>query len=335
MGSTDGQQVMGPANARLTSFKGERLKGASNYPTWAFAFKAYLGGIGAGDLITSQSESPKESEVFSKLVGAIESSVIVEIMQAPTVFQAWAALKERYATVSTAHVVAIAKQLRSKEFRSGNLAEYLQEMRGLHISLKGAGGLMDEGEFVRLLLTNIVADHLAVMVTILANSGDLSIQTVCSKLLLEDDRLKTKKKTNKQEALLFSNDKGKGRKSAMQRKETRTCFKCDKVGHLAANCRSESGRSAKADASEYLLSARPDGMRAASGQEEHLWADSGASSHMCGNRNRFKEYEALDSPIDIILGDNRSVQARGKGSMTILNDSSKTITLTNVLYCRR
>jgi hypothetical protein len=102
--------------------------------------------------------------------------------------------------------------LRSKEFRNGKLTEYLQEMSTLDNSLKGTGGSMDELEFVRLLLTNIMADHLGVMVTILANSGDLSIQNIYSRLLLEDERLKTKTKADRHEAVLFSNDKTKGLK---------------------------------------------------------------------------------------------------------------------------
>ena len=102
---------MGPAQSKPVSFKGERLKGASNYATWKFAFNAYLNGRGAGGLISSESKSsPQESEVFAQLVGAIESSVIVEIMQATTVIEAWKALSERDATVSTAHVVTIARE---------------------------------------------------------------------------------------------------------------------------------------------------------------------------------------------------------------------------------
>ena len=53
---------------------------------------------------------------------------------------------------------------------------------------------------------------------------------------------------------------------------------------------------------------------------------------MCGNRDRFKDYVELETPIEIILGDDRSVMAYGKGSMDILNDRGETITLSKVLY---
>src|SRR5690242_4687277 len=61
----------------------------------------------------------------------------------------------------------------------------------------------------RILLTNAMADHLVMMANILANSEELSIEKVCSKLMLEDGRQQRNSKTARAEVLLFSQDKEK------------------------------------------------------------------------------------------------------------------------------
>ncbi|SPQ94031.1 Retrotransposon Copia-like N-terminal domain-containing protein [Plasmodiophora brassicae] len=196
------------------SFKGEKLKGADSYPTWAFAFKAFLRGRKASALITTKAETDQEDEVFAQLVAAVERSVMVHIMATETVHEAWAILQNQYAsTPSTAHAVAIEKDLWGAEYKGNNsLQDYLLSMKKKLFKLKAAGGT--------------IAKHLQVAVTVLLRVANPTVEAICSDLLLEDARLRRKKggENGDGESALFTGDKTVSRKKSKRKvKETRNC----------------------------------------------------------------------------------------------------------------
>ena len=63
--------------------------------------------------------------------------------------------------------------------------------------------------------------------------------------------------------------------------------------------------------------------------------DSGASRNMCAHRDWFHQYSSLSSPIDIILGDDSSIQATGVGRISVrmsANSVSSPAILQDVLH---
>ena len=70
---------------KTVSFKGERLRGSSNYTTWEFCFRVYLQGRGADELIKethviTTKEEKLAKQVFAELVAAVEPNVVIEVM---------------------------------------------------------------------------------------------------------------------------------------------------------------------------------------------------------------------------------------------------------------
>ena len=45
--------------------------------------------------------------------------------------------------------------------------------------------------------------------------------------------------------------------------------------------------------------------------------DSGATCHMCNQERLFSDYQALQDPLNVVLGDGRSLQATGHGSVVL------------------
>lgn len=210
MGDKDSKhQVMGPA-AKARSFKEEPLRGSINYTTWAFTFKVYLEGREAEKFIEQPdfTTTRESKQVFAELVAAVAPNVVVEIMGCKNPYGAWKALKQRFATESIAHVIAIGQRIKSKQFCGQNMSGYLEDMRPLQEDLKAAGGHMEDDEFIRTLLCGVVADHMRVIVTVFANKADVSIAELLSALLLEDERHNTlHKKSSTAEGLLFAKDR--------------------------------------------------------------------------------------------------------------------------------
>ena len=57
-------------------------------------------------------------------------------------------------------------------------------------------------------------------------------------------------------------------------------------------------------------------------QAEIEWiVDSGATSHVCHDRSLFTELQNLEKPLDIILGDGRTLNATGCGSVIVMLES--------------
>ena len=328
-------------------------------------------------------EPTRESkQVFAELVAAVAPNVVVEIMGCKNPYEAWKALKQRFATESIAHVIAIGQRIKSKQFCGQNLSGYLEDMRRLHEDLKAAGGHMEDDEFIRTLLCGVVADHMRVIVTVFANKADVSIAELFSALLLEDERHNTlHKKSSTAEGLLFAKDRvnvqseENGTGGHVAWKEKRKCFRCHQTGHLSAKCplrkteSSEQALTANHSSDEWLLVAKSTNecveqsanagavpttsctvpvqlvtmvdraekaFRARSDVDNKLdqfiWADSGATKHMFPDKNRLQNYKELNFPVEISLGDDRTITAIGMGSLEIVALDGSRIALKNVLH---
>ncbi len=64
--------------------------------------------------------------------------------------------------------------------------------------------------------------------------------------------------------------------------------------------------------------------------------DSGATCHMCNDKKQFVEFNSLEPPQEVTLGDGYSVEATGCGvvrlKMTLTDNKTKECKLKDVLY---
>ncbi len=64
--------------------------------------------------------------------------------------------------------------------------------------------------------------------------------------------------------------------------------------------------------------------------------DSGATSHLCGNRDWFTSYHTLNTPHEVILGNRQKILAPGIGQIKVnlgVEKSSQLTTIHDILYC--
>jgi hypothetical protein len=52
-------------------------------------------------------------------------------------------------------------------------------------------------------------------------------------------------------------------------------------------------------------------------QDDEWYSDSGASQHVCGNIERYVEYQSFDKPRPVFLTDKRAVYAKGQGIVAV------------------
>jgi len=65
---------------------------------------------------------------------------------------------------------------------------------------------------------------------------------------------------------------------------------------------------------------------------EHCYLDSKASQHMSPLKHLFRDYQELDTPKTILLGDNNSHNALGFGSILLKLQNGQTLLVQNILF---
>jgi hypothetical protein len=62
------------------------------------------------------------------------------------------------------------------------------------------------------------------------------------------------------------------------------------------------------------------------------WIDSGATTHVCKDRNWFKSFESVEDGSVLHMGNESTALIQGKGHVVLEFTSGKTLILRNVLY---
>lgn len=98
------------------------------------------------------------------------------------------------------------------------------------------------------------------------------------------------------------------------------CFYCGKIGHLKRECRNflRSRETKNTNLSDNSDNAFISESTLLSIKDNEQWIlDSGASDHMCANYDWFRDYEKLENPTQVKIGNGSSMYAIGKGKIRI------------------
>ena len=238
------------------------------------------------------------------------------------------------------------RKLHSLQLKDGQSAQtHIKAMTELFDSLAVAGEDVSEEDRVVYLLASLPESY-NVLVTALEANEDVPKLEVVTERILHQER-KSKEKGQNGDGVLITRRYFK----------TKTkCHYCGRMGHIKKFCRdfkAEKERQKEdkkekvhkattvttceeSDSESSGLIARH-ALAVVSSNEEHAWiVDSGATCHMCHTKRMFTTHYQIEKPIDVTLGDGRTLIAIGRGKveldMVLPNGELKSCKLHDVLY---
>ena len=230
----------------------------------------------------------------------------------------------------------------------GSVQEHIKIMTEICDELVAIGEHVSDEDRVFYLLASLPESY-DVLVTALEASVDVpTLAVVREHLLHEETKMKGKDSQSSQEGVLTASFKRKLR-----------CHFCNKTGHFKKDCdqyaKYRDSRSVqvkkKTKMGAFKVTITPEDGTSSDSESTGLvvqhalsstcdarnrWIlDSGATCHMCNERSLFTDYQPLQKPLKVVLGDGRSLQAVGQGNvvlkMNLPNNKTNKCTLLGVL----
>ncbi len=332
------------------------LKGA-NYPTWKIQCRMALMKEGLWRIVTGQETTPTGSDAerakfamrrdraLATIVLSVDTSLLYLIGEPEDPVVVWEKLAAQFEKKTWATRLDLRRKLHSLKLKDGHSAqEHIKTLTELFDALAVAGETVSEEDRVVYLLASLPESY-NVLVTALEANEDVPKLPVVTERILHQER----KANEKREA--SPSTEGALTTRRMPRRKQVKCYHCGRIGHIKKHCREY-----KAGNSSHFQKANPlttrekicedeaglvhvasHALSASNSNKNCEWIiDSGATCHMCQNSKSFSTLYQLDEPVDVKLGDGRTLLAVGRGElvldMSLPDGSCKPCVLHDVLY---
>ncbi|UYV81355.1 hypothetical protein LAZ67_20000905, partial [Cordylochernes scorpioides] len=323
----------------------EKLNG-QNYRSWKYNIKMLLIEKGLWDVMFKDEDTQdaqlkaQKYRALAVIALSINTEQQIHIIDCSSPQDAWKNLEQVFEPKSRSRILQLKKQFVNIKLQTGeSMLDYLNRLKICTDHLKEAGAEVDDQDIAYSMLSGL-PDSFDTLVMSFGNveDSDFTSNKVRNTLLTEYERRSAREGASSGlgEALNFSKDDT--RKTS--RKQGVKSYRCSKIGHIAKDCRSSINRDYKADKSysrkkdsfkspsENMLMA----FNAVSSEDEFI-LDSGATHHVCKNRQWFTSFQPTTcEPIQTASG---NLQVEGVGNIRMkmyLDTGTQDVTLNDVLF---
>ncbi len=296
------------------------LKGA-NYSTWKVQCLMALVQEGLWGIVAGTETAPEEAEAdrrskflarrdraLATIVLGVDPSLLYLIGDPEDPVVVWTKLQNQFQKKTWANKLALRRRLHSLQLRDGApVQDHIKSMTELFNEMAIVGDAIDEEDRVVYLLASL-PDSFSTLVTALEANEDVPKMEVVTERLLHSER-KQKDRTS----VDFS-EKAKFKGRSLK------CHYCKKVGHFQRNCLERAKDERKADQKgrrkfitrkeEALVTSHVLGV---SKPAQHWIVDSGATCHICNAKELFDDFNYVEKPQQVTLGDDRKLEVIGTG----------------------
>lgn len=320
----------------------EKLQGRENYASWKFAMRALLEGEDLWGCVQGTKEhvadAKKMAKTKSKIVLAVDKRNYSHIRAALTPKQMWQDLQKAFEDKGLTRRVTLLRTLTSiKLEQCKSMEEYIAKITDTALKLTEIGFAIADDMIGALMLSGLPKKYRPMIMALESSGIRVTGDAVKVKLLQEieqpEDNIKVK-----EEAAFYSRAKVNGRtrkeiQRSYEKPELRECYTCGKVGHLAAKCRNKSAehtRNKDGEKKQRDFASVED----KNWQESDEWLlDSGASSHMTGNKQQLKSLVQCNKTITAANCSEMHAMAIGTAEVEMtVSGNKERIKVENVLY---
>ncbi|GJR62137.1 zinc finger, CCHC-type containing protein [Tanacetum coccineum] len=320
----------------------------SNYSLWAIRMQIILEANGLWEMIEpnekTQADNKKDKTAIAFLYQALLEEQQLQITKHKTAKAIWDALKTRHLgedRVQQARLQTLKSEFELLQMKEDDTIDtFTTKLTTLVNKAASLGHTMKDETLVRKLL-NVVPDRYLQIVTSIEQYSDLdemTLEEAIGRLKTYEERIKYKKgkQVDNQEKLMFTRHEHKGRYSRGRgRHIAPRCpqkTKPNEQSNLVEEDLEPTLLMATLEEEEQNVSLHEEDVGYKETNKDSLWyLDNGASNHMTGVREHFKE---IDEKVSgkVKFEDGSYIEIKGKGSIIIECDDEKQRIISHVYY---
>ena len=349
------------------------LKG-TNYSTWKVQCRMALM-KGLWNIVTKKEVAPRDetskeyatfmnryNRALATIVLTVDPTLLYLLGEPDSPVTVWEKLAGQFQKKTWANKLTLRRKLYSLRLKEkDSVHDHIKAMTEIFNELSVIGVEMSEEDRVVHLLASLPDSYSTLVTALEARPEVPKMDTVIEKLVYEEQ--KSRDRTGNPDSSKGSQAEGAMNTTHHKRKGPR-CYQCKRYGHIQRDCRQRDSKEQKPNhhggrpknqkfANCATTKHRPDDSSESDSDEvglivDHVltvkassqltgkWIlDSGATCHICSDHKMFVELYPLKERVDVKLGDGRTLEAVGQGTITVhmkFGQHTRKCTLYEVLY---
>lgn len=352
---------------------GIKLEGSKNWNVWKFQTMVVLRGHGLLDVVEGREVKPeaagtaaeawasKDAKAQTFLVTRMTEEVMLHIITCSSSADMWKKLASVYEQKTETSVHIVQQRFFQYKYEEGiEMAVFLSKVQEMKNQLKQ----MNEDISDKLVITKVLMslpEDFSHFISAWESAPDdkQTYDNLVARLLVEEERIKEKRSESNQSSAFMAKrfdkksvkcyrcnklghfqsechskvDNQNSASSSVNNRHqnfnnsNRKCFYCNKVGHFKSECRFNKNKN---NGNAFVVQETFNEHF----QQSQWLVDSGASEHMCCDRELFSSYSTL-SQKSVIVGNGTAISALGRGQVAaqVFNGSEWIdTTIDNVLF---